>query len=118
MKTSLFTSVFVLFFLIPTHPVRADVRPGQVRTVQSRNGGAIRAQNAALAPLVTLAPYGTVCTITEVEAFWCHVTCGPNSGWIRCIELVAPGSLTGPSPYGPRSSEAVAGSDTSAGGRQ
>ncbi len=97
-----------------------DVKEGDVRSTQSKVGTALREKPAAFAKRVDLLPYGTRVKVSEVSGFWAAVAVegAATKGWLRSVELVEPGTLTGPGAYGDRGSEAVASTDVTAAGRQ
>ncbi len=64
-------------------------------------------------------PYGTRVTVNEVSGLFARVaTDAGKSGWVRVVDLVAPGTLTGAGAYTGNRANATSSSDISAAGRQ
>ena len=103
----------------------ADVSPGEVRSVQSREGVVLREAAKALSKKVADLPYGTRVRVTEVSLPYAKVrTDDGTEGWVRASEIVAPSALTGGGSAGPVAATTGIGSgvvesaDVSAAGRQ
>src|SRR5262245_47860473 len=107
----------LLLVLTAAGGVAADVRVGDVREAQARDGVSLREGPGALTKLVKLLPYRTRVTVQEVKGTYARVLVVDGAtGWVRSNDLVQPGTLTGP---GGRGGGTVAGSaDISAAGRQ
>jgi hypothetical protein len=97
---------------------RAELTPGEFRSVQTREGAVMREKPRAMAKEVARLPYGTQVKVEDVETYWAKVF-GPGdvAGWVRAGELVPPPSLTGPGAYGPTAAK-VESADVTAAGRQ
>lgn len=120
MRRTAVLGLAVLAFALAAGPAFPDVKEGDARSTQSKEGTPLREKPAALAKRVATLAYGTRVKVTEVSGFWAAVAVegGTQKGWVRSVELVEPGSLTGPGAYGARSADAVAGTDVTAAGRQ
>lgn len=111
------TFALLLVLAGATGPATADVSVGDVRETQSKTGTPMREEPKALAKVVDTLAYRTRVTVTEVGGLYAKVaTDAGKSGWVRALDLVLPGTLTGPGAYdGARTTSS---SDISAAGRQ
>jgi hypothetical protein len=73
----------------------SEGQPGEVRTVQVREGVYLRTEPRALAPKVVKLAFGTTVTIEETRDTYARVTTASGTGWLRSSDIVQPGALTG-----------------------
>jgi hypothetical protein len=102
----------------------ADVAPGDLRSIQSKAGTALRRDPAPLSPVVATLPYGARAQVEEVRGGYARVVTTAGNGWVRAADLVEPAALTGGGALGPRPGGAgartagVTSAEVSAAGRQ
>ena len=103
----------------------ADAAPGEVRSVQARQGVVLREAPKALSKKVADLPYGTRVRVSEVSQPYAKVRLDDGTeGWLRVTDIVAPSALTGGGAAGPVANTTGIGSgvvesaDLSAAGRQ
>lgn len=92
--------------------VHAEVRPGDVRSAQPRDGATLRATSKPFGEITGKLPYGTRVTVLALEGAAAQVrTDDGRTGWVRSSEIVQPSVLTGGGATGPvdaRSAEVAA----------
>jgi len=92
--------------------VYAEVRPGDVRSAQPKDGATLRAAAKPFGEITGKLPYGTRVTVLAVEGAFAQVrTDDGRTGWVRSSEVVQPSVLTGGGASGPidtRSAEVAA----------
>ncbi len=92
--------------------VYAEVKPGDVRSAQPKDGATLRAVAKPFGEITGKLPYGTRVTVVTVEGAFAQVrTDDGKTGWVRSSEVVQPSALTGGGATGPidtRSAEVAA----------
>lgn len=92
--------------------VYAEVKAGDVRSAQPKDGATLRATSKLFAEITGKLPYGTRVTVVAVEGAVAQVrTDDGKTGWVRTSEIVQPSTLTGGGATGPldtRSAEVAA----------
>jgi hypothetical protein len=94
----------------------AEVTPGEMRSVQSKAGAALRRDPSGLGAVVATMPYGARAEILQVQGAWARVRTTSGEGWMRAADLVEPATLTGGGAFGPRPGGAGAAPATGAAG--
>ncbi len=106
----------LLLALAAAGVVYAEVKTGDVRSAQPKDGATLRAVAKPFGEITGKLPYGTRVTVVAVEGAFAQVrTDDGKTGWVRSSEIVQPSVLTGGGAAGPIDSRSA---EVAAAGRQ